>query len=59
MYPIQDKFSAILWANVVTRAAAGNEADRADLEAENKIRQENGQPTVEEELQALIASRQK
>jgi len=49
MYPM-DKFSAIMWLETVIQAQAGNEQEMERLKVENQIRQENGQPTVEEEL---------
>jgi len=39
-----------MWLETVIQAQAGNEQEMERLKVENQIRQENGQPTVEEEL---------
>jgi len=46
---------AMHWAVTVDMAQKGNEEMKEILAIENEKRKENGLPTVEEELKALIA----
>ena len=41
------------WAAVISMAKSGNEEMANYLRAENKIRQEQNRPSVEDELQAI------
>lgn len=45
---------AALLAATVKGAMAGNPKDKEHLAAMNKIRSENGRPSVEEELEAIL-----
>ncbi|MFC2308823.1 MAG: hypothetical protein ACFNUH_06735 [Bacteroidota bacterium] len=56
MYPL-DRMSTILWAAEVKRAEQGDEAAKANLASENNLRQEQKQPTVEEELRQILQKR--
>lgn len=56
MYPM-DKFSAIMWINTVKRAQMGDKHEQEMIDVENKIRMEEGQPTVEEELQEILGNK--
>lgn len=49
------------WLSVISMARNGNEEMANYLQAENSIRQEQGRPSVEEELREIaeIAERQK
>ncbi len=57
MYPIESKFSALMWLETITKAQAGNKQEAEMLQAENQIRTENNQPTVEAELKELTKTK--
>ena len=50
---IENYQEAIFLKVLVERAEKGDQESAALIEAENKIRQEKGEPTVQEELQQL------
>ena len=52
-----DKFSAMMWINTVKRAQMGDKHEQEIINVENKIRMEEGQPTVEEELQEILGNK--
>ena len=56
MYPL-DRMSVMLWTAEVKRAEQGDEAAIANLASENNLRQEQKQPTVEEELRQILQKR--
>ena len=45
---------AMSWLSTVDLAKKGDKEMKQTLKAENKRRKENGQPTVEQELNSLI-----
>lgn len=54
MYPIDNKFSAIMWAQTIARAQAGDQMEMEILQSENQVRADNNQPKVEQELTAML-----
>ncbi len=45
---------AMYWHTVVSQAAQGNPEAQEELEAQNRLRQENAQPTIQQELQLIM-----
>ncbi|MEI6754514.1 MAG: hypothetical protein WCK78_15280 [Paludibacter sp.] len=54
MYPIENKFSALMWLQIIQNVKAGDQHEAEILKAENQIRTENNQPIVEQELNEMI-----
>ncbi len=48
-----DKNEARLWAVTLMEAQQGNEESKQTLAARNQLRQEQGLPTIEQELQKM------
>ena len=55
---IQSYQEAMFWVTQLELAQKGNKEVKEALEAEDKIRQENGEPTVKEELAELLKKAQ-
>lgn len=53
-----ETLEAIMWTGILRRAKRGDNEALETLQSENKVRQENGLPTVEEELQAMVETLQ-
>ena len=51
------QMEVLMWLSVIKMAKEGNSEAMNHLQAENKIRQEQNRPTVEQELQ-MIAEQQ-
>ena len=51
---IQSYQEAMFWVTQLELAKKGNKEVKEALEAEDRIRQENGEPTVKEELAELL-----
>ncbi len=49
---------ALMWLSVIKSAKAGNSEAMNHLQTENKIRQEQNRPTVEQELQMIAAQQE-
>ena len=48
----------LMWLSIIKTAKEGNSEAMNHLQVENKIRQEQNRPSVEEELQAIAAQNQ-
>ena len=55
---IQSYQEAMFWVTQLELAKKGNKEVKEALEAEDRIRQENGEPTVKEELEELLKKAQ-
>ena len=55
---IQSYQEAMFWVTQLELAKKGNQEVKEALEAEDRIRQENGEPTVKEELEELLKKAQ-
>ena len=55
---IQSYQEAMFWVTQLELAKKGNKEVKEALEAEDRIRQENGEPTVKEELSELLKKAQ-
>ena len=55
---IQSYQEAMFWVTQLELAKKGNKEVKEALEAEDRIRQENGEPTVKEELAELLKKAQ-
>ena len=55
---IQSYQEAMFWVTQLELAKKGNKEVKEALEAEDRIRQENGEPTVKEELSELLRKAQ-
>lgn len=49
-----DKNEARMWAVTVAMAKKGDKESQETLQAQNQLRQEQGLPSVEDELRAMI-----
>lgn len=57
METTMSQMEVLMWLSVIKTAKEGNSEAMNHLQAENKIRQEQNRPTVEQELQ-MIAEQQ-
>ena len=55
---IQSYQEAMFWVTQLELEKKGNQEVKEALEAEDRIRQENGEPTVKEELAELLKKAQ-
>lgn len=53
-YHMMERKEAMLWLITLTETQSGSKTDQKILRRENKLSKENGQPSVEEELESML-----
>jgi len=49
-----DRLEVVFWVATIQQTMAGDEDAKARLQSENKLRRQNNEPTIEEELRAMV-----